>query len=327
MDSCAAPLRDRLTASLRSQLAADMIARRELQALLAAWRTAGVHTLLFKGAALAFTHYPDPVLRPRGDTDVLIDATNRHTASEVLTRQGYERLPLVSGDLVMHQAAYAKTDTAGVRHLIDLHWKVVNPQVFARALGWRDLLASAVHIPELGEMARAPAPVHALALACVHRVAHHSNEERLIWIYDIHLLAERLTEAERGDFLDFAAERELTAVCIQGLGRAQQLFPGPSMSLLLARLRACRPLIAESSHRFITPMRKVDVLISDLKALNGWGLRVKLLREHVFPPRAYMREAFGEMSAAPLPLLYAWRFVRGAARWCRWPDKTAPNRQ
>src|SRR5207237_1663552 len=121
------PLRERLTASLRSQLAAETIARRELQALLAAWRTADIHLLLFKGAALAFTHYPDPVLRPRGDTDVLIDAASRHSASMILARSGYKRLPLTSGDLVMHQAAHAKTDTAGVRHLIDLHWKIRNP--------------------------------------------------------------------------------------------------------------------------------------------------------------------------------------------------------
>src|SRR5438128_11728568 len=49
MDSCPAPLRDRLAASLRSQLAFEMIARRELQALLAAWCMAGIHPLLFKG--------------------------------------------------------------------------------------------------------------------------------------------------------------------------------------------------------------------------------------------------------------------------------------
>ena len=36
------------------------------------------------------------------------------------------------------------------------------------------------------------APVNALVLACIHRLAHHQGRDRLVWLYDIHLLAGRL---------------------------------------------------------------------------------------------------------------------------------------
>ena len=43
---------------------------------------------------------------------------------------------------------------------------------------------------------RGLSPVHALLVACIHRVAHHRGTERLIWLLDIHLLASRLEERE-----------------------------------------------------------------------------------------------------------------------------------
>ncbi len=51
-----------------------MLRERELVAVLAALAEAGVETLLLKGTPLAYTHYPEPALRTRCDTDVLIAA-------------------------------------------------------------------------------------------------------------------------------------------------------------------------------------------------------------------------------------------------------------
>lgn len=318
VDRCPPTVRDRLTAALRSQLAAEEIAKQELRTVLAAFADAGIHLLLFKGAALAFTHYPDPVLRPRIDTDFLIASADRETATATLTRLGYDRPSLVSGDLIMYQAPYARTDRHGVRHVIDLHWKVSNPQVFALALPAEELMAATVSIPRLHETARAPSPLHSLALACVHRVAHHSNDDRLIWIYDIHLLAERLSEPEREEFVEFAVAKQLSAVCAQGLAVTERRFHGRAVGLLLAQLTAQRSQSREPSETYAHgTMRKLDVLFSDLNALEGWRPRLKLLREHLFPPRAYMREVYGVSSPALLPLLYVWRFARGAGPWCR----------
>jgi hypothetical protein len=62
-------------------------------------------------------------------------------------------------------------------------------------------------------------------------------------------------------------------------------------------------------------MSKVEELIADLRALDTWASRVRLLSEHVFPPSEYMRRVYGQ--AAPLPALYVRRFAEGAGRWFR----------
>ena len=317
LEDCPRALRDRLAASLRSQLAVEEIARQELQTVLAAFGDAGIHPVLFKGAALAFTHYPDPVLRPRVDTDLLVDPSERLAAFETLERLHYQRPPFQTGDLVMYQVPYGRTDGHGARHVVDLHWKVSNPQVFARAVTREELVHSSVRVPQLGDTARAPSAVHSLVLGCVHRVAHHGHEERLIWILDIHLLAERLSEGEREEFVEFAVAKHLTTVCAQGLEVAERRFHGRAANRLLAQLVARLSENREPSEPYARGrMRKVDVLLSDLDALEGWRPRFKLLREHLFPPGAYMRQAYGASSAAWLPFLYAWRFARGARAWC-----------
>lgn len=327
-NDCPPVLRDRLVAALRNQLGVEEIARQELRSVLGALNDAGIAALLFKGTALAYTHYQDAALRPRFDTDVLIDTSEIQSACGTLERLGYQRLPFTSGDLVMYQAPYRKTDRRGVRHTIDVHWKISNPQVFASVLTKKELWPRSTTIAALGNGARAMGSVDALVLACIHRVAHHGDEERLIWIYDIHLISERLAAAEQQEFVELVQAKELTAVCAAGLALAEQKFLGRGAASLLARLApqsahrgAGAPgsrTTRERSEIYVTgKMRKVDVLVSDLKALQGWRSRIKLLREHVLPPPSYMRQVYGISNNALLPIFYAWRFARGAREWSR----------
>ncbi|GAH12931.1 unnamed protein product, partial [marine sediment metagenome] len=50
----------------------------------------GVQPVLIKGTALAYALYSDPVLRERGDTDMLIPSTERNRVHDVLTTLGFE---------------------------------------------------------------------------------------------------------------------------------------------------------------------------------------------------------------------------------------------
>ena len=312
------PLRERVLTALHQQAAVEEKARHELRSVLTSLHERGILAVLFKGTALAYTHYDDPILRPRFDTDVLIDSREIETARQALEQHGYRSPPFSSGDLVMHQAPFHRIDDRGVPHAIDVHWRISNPQVFSTALTVEELRAQAPRIPLLGNGAWAAAPVHALALACIHRVAHHSADERLIWLYDIHLLAEGFSRSDEDQFVDLAHAKALRAVCAAGLHAARHCFDGRGVSSLLARIEGDVRGEREKSEIYVTrKMRKVDVLMSDLRALHGWGPKIKLVREHVLPPTDYMRATYGVSSSALLPLLYVWRFARGATAWLR----------
>ena len=275
----------------------------------------GVRPILLKGIPLGHSHYPAPEMRACGDTDLLIRQSDQPCVDRLLRQRGYVPVAMLSGQFVMHQATYLKTGAAGVQHAIDAHWKISNRQVFAHGLAYDELAATARPIPALGDNAFAPAPEHALLHACLHRVAHQEQRHRLIWLYDLHLLIENMSADATARFADLAAERELRAVCWDGLQRAQQCF---ATRLPQALQTPPPPGNAEASAYFLTPRRRPwQVLGADLRALAGWRNRLRLVREHLFPPAAYMRTRYAAAHPAPLPLLYGYRLLRGLRRLCQ----------
>lgn len=311
-------LRDALSHHRRAQVALALLRERELIQVLHALAEYGVSPLLMKGAPLAYTHYAAPHLRPRCDTDLLIRQQDIAIIQQLLTDLNYTRLNAISGKLIMHQCTYVKEDQYGVRHACDVHWKISNPYPFSDFLSYDELARCAVVVPALGEHARALAPVQALLLACVHRVAHHYNSERLIWLYDIHLLASGMTHDELAAFVQLAVDRRLRAVCSSSLQLAQQRFATSLPVDFLQALHGHEHLHAEAATaHFLKPkQRRLHSLLGDLRALSGWRNKRRLLKEHLLPPAAYLLDRHATTNRAWLPLLYVQRALQGA--WKLW---------
>ncbi|WP_089717476.1 nucleotidyltransferase family protein [Candidatus Entotheonella palauensis] len=296
--------------------AIDALREQELRAVLDGLAQHGVQPLLMKGTPLAYTHYPAPDLRPRSDTDMLIAKQDCETAHLAMLDLGYTPSNAVSGELIMHQRLYTKTDVHGVNHVYDLHWKISNPVCFADLLTFDELASASVPIPALGACARTLQPVHALLLACIHRVAHHHNSRCLIWLYDIHLLVTRLTPDMQTAFLQLAQNKHVCAVCHDGLQLAQDAFHTPMPAALLEVLHAAASGgSTEATAHFLHPdQRQWRVLISDWRALPRWRDQLRFLKEHLMPPANYVQRRYGTRHRALLPLLYLHRALRGLLR-------------
>lgn len=308
-------LRSRLGLHAARQVATDLMQETEIRSMLAALNGAGIEALLLKGTHLAYAWYARPDLRPRVDTDILIPATAKALVAGALRGIGYEASANSGGDLVSYQAAFVRHRQGLRLHVVDVHWRIANPQVFASVLSFEELSRDAVAVPSLGPFARGLSAPHALLLACVHRVAHHFDSNRLIWLYDIHLLASALNAAEWENFLSLIEQRRIAAVCARSLDRAALRFQTKIPAAMASDPRLRAPATAEASAAYTRPRRVVRDVASDLQALPSWRDRWRLVREHLFPPRQYMREVYSMSKRAPLPWLYASRAMRGAWRW------------
>ncbi len=314
-----AAVRRALLDAAAGEAALEVARRLELGRLLTAFAAARVPVLLLKGAALAYSVYPEPWLRPREDTDLLVRGADAGRARDVLTAAGYDATPMQSGALVSHQRVYLRIDAAGRRYACDLHWKIANPVAFADLFSPGDLFTSAVSVPIGGVSACIPSRVDALLLACWHRVSHHHDSDDLLWLYDLHLLAGGLSESEAAQFGETARRTGTTAICARGLSLAAER--------LGTRVPAWLGDAAEAGDAVSSPMRaylrrdarKVDLLAADLRALPDWRSRARLVREHLFPPPAYMYATSGRSNPALLPALYLRRIARGTLAWFRRP--------
>ena len=147
---------------------------------------------------------------------------SRGAAVEVLTGLGYAAANQVSGEIAFGQAQFDHTDSHGVGHTIDLHWRLANPQVFAHRVTFEDLWRASVPIPALGGDARGPSPPDAALIACLHRAAHHRASRRLIWLYDLHLLCATFDDADWTRLTRTAIDRGLAAVVLAGLDATEE---------------------------------------------------------------------------------------------------------
>ncbi len=306
--------------SLKDDAAIELVRKHEMVRVLDALARARVTVLVLKGTALAYSIYPAPVLRPRADTDLLIRSGDRDSVARTLETLGYRIPNAVSGELVSYQRGYTLRDRFVIDHVLDVHWRISNAQLFSLALDFDELLSRSIQLPTLGAHARGLSLVDALLLACMHRVHHfHSayrvenvstpGRERLIWLYDMHLLVNAMTRGELMAFARRAEERGVRAVCGDGLEAARRCFGTPIAEEVMHVLRRAGPREASAAQ---LSTGHAGRLLIELRALRRWRDRVALLGEHLFPPPAYMREKYAVSGRAWLPLLYLQRGIRGA---------------
>jgi hypothetical protein len=317
--ACPAHVRPALAGALRGEavraVARDGVMEAALRTLTGALADAGVEALVFKGADLAYSCYSQSHLRPRTDSDILVAPAAHSGARQVLERLGYSPVAQSGGDLLMYQEPFVLRAGGRVLHVVDLHWRAANPQSFGDSAPFETLWAESEGRPRLGPAARGLAPVHAFTLSCVHRVAHHYDDDRLIWIHDLHRLAGRMAPADWSRLMAWAPNRGAAAACARGIALVTSLFETPipdNVHASLVRSGNGEP----HTHRYLGRRhRHVDRILADLALTPTWSGRARLARQHVFPPRSYMRDVYAPGSGLPVAMLYVQRAWRGARRW------------
>lgn len=266
--------------------------------------------LVTKGTALAYSIYPSPDLRPRTDVDLLIDERDLDAVRAAFASIGFRET--VS---VIRQHMFSRVDANRIMQSYDVHLDITNNATTAGVLGYEELRARAVPIPALGAIA--PSLEDALLYACVHRVVHHHDIDRLIWLYDIHLLYDAV---DRAVFWERAAERRVLTICRHSIALAREAFGGEAGEMPV-------PVKKEPSAVFLDHDRsRAALLAADLAAIASWRQRLRVVATLAFPPAEYMEQAFGVRSRALLPVFYLWRALRGVTRLFRRVSGTTSRR-
>ena len=223
-----AALRSAIAARARQHAIVEQLQRSELTAVVGELTSRSVRSIVLKGAALAYTHYPHPCLRPREDFDLLVHESQKErrgrcvAGSRVLAaRDGDRPARHLSADVRPGCrpgcASYVRSSLA----------RVESSGVFTPSSLGDVSRRMPARFPLSTLSVEGLAPPHALLLACLHRVAHHFDPPTLIWLYDIHLLASSMSEDDAARFVALAVDSGLAAICARGIARAQHHFRTP----------------------------------------------------------------------------------------------------
>jgi hypothetical protein len=164
----------------------------------------GISALLLKGAALAPCYYPDPLLRPMGDIDVLVHEQDVEASVEVLERLGYRFYSRSAEDVVyLKGERRANVWAPDNVHPLELHYTLreeyaglayqLAPDLWRSATKreyWRDTQALLPGTPAL-----------------LHHVCAHATSDwliqrgRLMHLGDLQMLAAKMFDEDWRTFL------------------------------------------------------------------------------------------------------------------------------
>lgn len=323
LESWPAPLSTQLQTLAYQQAIRELTYYRELTMLLERCARAELSTLLIKGTPLAYSHYAQPYLRTRGDTDILIREVDRELAHRILVDAGYHAQPSPARQYASYQRNYVRNTGADVGHqevVIDLHWRLSNREGFASCFTFDELNAASQPVATLGPHARTLDPVHALILACMHRATHiaapysvhgipYREPNRLIWLYDILLLCGAFSDEEWDRAANLIADKQLRAVCRDALSASQGIL-GASVPARLCE-QIAKPSPTEPTARYLSPEYWRSHMLADLLACRSMAQQLALIGEWAVPPSSYILERHQARSRWLLPFLYLHRALHG----------------
>jgi hypothetical protein len=250
---------------------------------------AGIRVILLKGAALAHLIYPSVGLRPSGDFDLLVDASQAAEAQSVLAELGYsaDAFPLDRRLASHHHLPAASKLCDGYFVQIELHTDAFSRDV-REAL---TLACAAVQQQMIDVDGRTLATLgHADMLhhLCRH-LAERSSLLRLIWVADVAGYAEKYSREIAWNDL-----RERHPFVLNALSLLHLITPLPAPVL-----------------EHVTPPRGQDihgvgVTCTPLSDAVQWHRPLAAIAHDLFAPSEWWIR------------LYYGATDRSSARWCRW---------
>ncbi|MCP3896718.1 hypothetical protein, partial [Moraxella sp.] len=162
--------------------------------------------------------------------------------------------------------------------------------------------------------ARTLGSVHALLLACMHRVTTlpFGIADRFIWLFDMYLLAASFSNTQWQQFLALANERSICGSCKHSLDAAAEIFPLDIPTGIMAGLEKA------AQNEVFKPgveMKRWQYYLQVFKSTRGTANKARLLKEHFVPSGDYMMEKYQTSNRLVLPFLYVHRVFAGLKRY------------
>jgi hypothetical protein len=309
---------------------------RRIERVLGALASAGVSCILLKGPALAYTVYPDPMLRSFTDLDVLARNGDWTTVHRCMQRLGFtpERdaaspPPAVLRRTAVHEFKYVhEAQDFGV----DVHYDdILNTGLTPRDVEgfWRRAVTASIQ----GRPVRVLSPEDQLIQLCAH--VHFHGYTRLNWLSDVAFLVRGSPKPLAWDrVVETVRTEEAQVPVYYTLRLVERLLGVPTP---VAVLEATRPdrlrrwwherYLPENRLLSLEPMPRPDFsfyfrplfkrLLPDLLVMGRRRDKLAYLARLAVPPAAWLRYYYGLRDDQGLlrhyvlhPVKLTWQYLR-----------------
>jgi hypothetical protein len=284
----------------------------ELGRVLARLEQAGIEVIVLKGADLAQTLYGDIGLRPMADVDLLVPQARFQEALSIAEGMGYENSDSEAKSEMQEVVNYHVHLVGGVSRLVnlELHWNLVTSTEswYAIPVEWFWEHSEPFMRTKAGKLS-----VEANLLYLVaHAVLQHGvRQSLLIWLYDIHALVMKHSEAIRWKWLkEEALGLGWAPALVRGLRECRKLFGTPVPEEVLNTLpgEADRRVARLVDFKADFPGARLLYDWYTLMALR-WPERLRYAAALAFPSKAYIDWRYHPKPGWSWPIYYPYRWV------------------
>jgi len=307
-------IKSALRSMTKSEVAFELARGAEARRVLEALRSAELRVLSLKGTALAYWLYAHPAQRPRSDLDLLVSNIDEaRRAVLVLQALGYEVIADVAAeDSAEFEIALEYHSPMGTAHVVDLHWRLLNHALLTKGFDFEEIWEQSQPIVKLTVSARGLGHLHALLHALLHRVTNipNGNHNRLVWLYDIHLLARGMAAGHWSALIDTSGGRGIATPVLDGLTASVAMLGTEVPDHVMKALAT----LAADERWALLPDASIGAL--DRAHFKALTRRQKLawLRRKLFPSRKFMRHRYGVEGLPSLVGAYLRRWWVGMRR-------------
>ena len=287
-----------IEAHSKELIAKELVCKSDLDSFCHLLNENQIPFLIWKGSALAYDLYADPLLRPRTDTDVLILENHRSAIFDLLSGNGYTSQP--NQQALLGQVSFVKKINQ-LPVIYDVHWQVFAQQTLKSLFSFDELWGERkrlLHVP-----AYTVSDEMALILSSVHWVAHHYSHPEPHWIADLQLLSAHRTSKWWHKVKEICENKNIRHIVHGTLQRAQVESPWQG-----------EMLPAEPLQYLLSPLRtQWSDFYHDWRSMS-WLQRFHILGNHLFPSADYIRHKYQIRLSWSLPFFYMFRIFWGLVK-------------
>ena len=304
-----------------------------IELLIEALSAEGIEPVLLKGAALAYTAYPDPALRSMGDIDLLVPPCQIEDARATLLNHGF--LAEAGDEGTDHHLPPLQSPNGHVR--VELHHSLLQ-RSSPYHVDTGEIRSRCMYV-EIGQTeAIVLDPTDALQHACLHLSYSHLYR----W-FPLRGLVDILALASMGPtpsvdwhlFLDSSKRWRTQGACYWPLKLSRHLLGAPVPDFVLGELAPPRPIegilaaafVPESILRLDVPPTGADAVLRELllhlAMYSGcpFSMQFRVVTEKLFPSREIVRhlppEVLDSRFRYSLQMAHPKRLLRGVVAFGR----------
>jgi hypothetical protein len=278
----------------------------------------GIQYIVLKGFALAYDTYSKPHLRPSVDIDIMIKAEDIERSKAMFLKKGFHNIKAWEPKEVHLQFTYSKPLAPNITCHFDIHREISNDHEVADLLPFHDIYnnhrITEFDNSEFKSISRPYAFIH----ASIHFLRHKYRKDmvRLIWLYDLVVVAERMSIAESEELTLLVKNKCISNIIIEAIDDTQVHFQSEQLGTLKNKIQKL-PSGNKLDYLLDNKKNGVQRFIRQLKSTKSIRSSLILVWETLFPPKEQIYSKYGKVNNKLLWFYYAKRTVNGILKWVR----------